>query len=134
MSKYEVDFCERPTWWPFINAFRYAINRPDALYNIEDWLLVNLSIIDHKATYLNQMIEEGSRAIDFYCFTLRNKRGLALPADVISKIKFVKRCLKTAEENNITLSSFTKSCLENAKYAASISGISWKREIEVKEE
>lgn len=126
MSKHEVDFCGRPTWWPFINAFRYAISRPSALYDIEDWLLANFSIIDHKATYLNQMIQGASQAVELDCHELKSGKTIVLIyEDVYRKIRFIDKIIKLAEENNIALSSYSKTCLENAKDAAHYAEIEW---------
>ena len=126
MSKYEVDFCGRPVWWPFINAFRYAIGRPNALDSIKDWLLVNFDIIDHKATYLNQLIQEGSNAIVVDCYQMtEGKAVLLLAIDVYRKMEFVERVIKLAKVNNIALGGYTKSCLENAKEAAKSADIQW---------
>lgn len=129
MSKYEVDFCGRPVWWPFIMAFRYAINRPNALHDIEDWLLVNFPIIDHKATFLNQMIQDASHAVELDCHELRSSKSAVLCyADVKIKIVFVKRVMKLAEENHIALSGYSNMCLNNAKAAAEITNIYWGEE------
>ena len=129
MSKYEVDFCGRPTWWPFINAFRYAINRPSALYNIEDWLLTNFDIIDHKATYLNQMIQDACQAVEVDCHELdSNKTVVLVYDDVYRKIRFIDKVIKLAKENNIALGSYSKTCLENAKAAALRAEVEWIKE------
>lgn len=134
MSKYEVDFCGRPTWWPFINAFRYAVNRPRALRDIEDWLLANFSIIDHKATYLNQMIQDTGHAVEVDCYELRKKSIVLVPADVYNKISFINKVIKLAKDNNIALSDYSKTCLNNAKAAAEISNVCWEAETEAKQE
>lgn len=128
MAKYEVDFCERPTWWPFINAFRYAIARPNALANIENWLLANFSIIDHKATYLNQMIQDGSYAVELDCYELHKKSIILAPADVYNKIIFINKVIKMAKDNNIALSKYSESCLISAKEIAKMAGICWENE------
>ena len=129
MSKYEVDFCGRPVWWPFINAFRYAIGRPNALDNVKDWLLVNFDIIDHKATYLNQLIQDGSNAIVLDCFEIaRRKTTVLLSVDIQNKIEFVERVIKLAKDNGIALGGYTKTCLENAKEAAKSADIQWPNE------
>ena len=126
MSKHEVDFCGRPVWWPFINAFRYAIGRPNALDNIKDWLLANFDIIDHKSTYLNQLIQDGSNAIVLDCFEIaRRKTTVLLSVDIQNKIEFVERVIKLAKVNNIALGGYTKTCLENAKEAAKSADIKW---------
>ena len=126
MSKYEVDFCGRPVWWPFINAFRYAIGRPNALENIKDWLLANFDIIDHKSTYLNQLIQDGSNAIMLDCLEIyKGKTIVLLTVDVQNKIEFVERVIKLAKVNNIALGGYTKNCLENAKEAAKSADIQW---------
>lgn len=126
MSKYEVDFCCRPVWWPFINAFRYAIGRPNALDNVKDWLLTNFDIIDHKATYLNQLIQDGSNAIMLDCLEIhKGKTIVLLTVDVQNKIEFVERVIKLAKVNNIALGGYTKTCLENAKEAAKSADIKW---------
>ena len=126
MSKHEVDFCGRPVWWPFINAFRYAIGRPNALDNVKDWLLVNFDIIDHKATYLNQLIQDGSNAIVLDCFEIaRRKTTVLLSVDIQNKIEFVERVIQLAKVNNIALGGYTKTCLENAKEAAKSADIKW---------
>ena len=129
MSKHEVDFCGRPVWWPFINAFRYAIGRPNALDNVKDWLLVNFDIIDHKATYLNQLIQDGSNAIVLDCFEIaRRKTTVLLSVDIQNKIEFVERVIKLAKDNGIALGGYTKTCLENAKEAAKSADIQWPNE------
>lgn len=128
MSKYEVDFCDRPTWWPFINAFRYAISRPSALCNIEDWLLANISIIDHKATYLNQMIQDASYAVELDLHELRKNSIVLIPADIYHKIDFIKKVIKLAKENNITLNTHTKTCLSIAKAVAKDMDVPWGEE------
>lgn len=129
MSKYEVDFCGRPVWWPFINAFRYAIGRPNALDNVKDWLLANFDIIDHKSTYLNQLIQDGSNAIMLDCLEIyKGKTIVLLTVDVQNKIEFVERVIKLAKVNNIALGGYTKTCLENAKEAAKSADIQWSDE------
>lgn len=129
MSKHEVDFCGRPVWWPFINAFRYAIGRPNALDNVKDWLLANFDIIDHKATYLNQLIQDGSNAIVLDCFEIaRRKTTVLLSVDIQNKIEFVERVIKLAKVNNIALGGYTKNCLESAKEAAKSADIKWPNE------
>ena len=126
MSKYEVDFCGRPVWWPFINAFRYAIGRPNALDNVKDWLLANFDIIDHKSTYLNQLIQDGSNATMLDCLEIyKGKTIVLLTVDVQNKIEFVERVIKLAKDNNIALGGYTKTCLENAKEAAKSADIKW---------
>ena len=126
MSKYEVDFCGRPVWWPFINAFRYAIGRPNALDNVKDWLLANFDIIDHKSTYLNQLIQDGSNAIMLDCLEIyKGKTIVLLTVDVQNKIEFVERVIKLAKDNGIALGGYTKTCLENAKEAAKSADIQW---------
>lgn len=129
MSKYEVDFCGRPVWWPFINAFRYAIGRPNALDNVKDWLLANFDIIDHKSTYLNQLIQDGSNAIMLDCLEIyKGKTIVLLTVDVQNKIEFVERVIKLAKDNGIALGGYTKTCLENAKEAAKSADIQWPNE------
>ena len=129
MSKHEVDFCGRPVWWPFINAFRYAIGRPNALDNVKDWLLANFDIIDHKSTYLNQLIQDGSNAIMLDCLEIyKGKTIVLLTVDVQNKIEFVERVIKLAKDNGIALGGYTKTCLENAKEAAKSADIQWPNE------
>ena len=129
MSKYEVDFCGRPVWWPFINAFRYAIGRANALDNVKDWLLANFDIIDHKSTYLNQLIQDGSNAIMLDCLEIyKGKTIVLLTVDVQNKIEFVERVIKLAKDNGIALGGYTKTCLENAKEAAKSADIQWPNE------
>lgn len=135
MSKYEVDFCGRPVWWPFIMAFRYAINRPNALHDIEDWLLVNFPIIDHKATFLNQMIQDASQAVALDCRELNSgKTAVLIYEDVATKIRFINKVIKLAKENNIALGGYSKPCLENAKETAIWAEVLWDDETEAVEE